>query len=183
MNTPYQPAEDTLLLLDAVEKLGGRIFNRALEIGSGIGLITEALSKISVEVYATDISIEAVHHTWRRLKSAGYQNIAHVIQGDMSSMFRRNSLFDLIASNPPYLPMEGLGDRAIEGGFDFIRRLIDESSYQIVEGGILLLVASTHTSDLQEILSYLALKNLKPYIKLLRKLFFEEVVVVEAVKI
>ncbi len=182
MNNVYQPAEDTLLLLDAVERLYGRVFRRTLEIGSGEGLVTEALSRISMEVYTVDISIEAVHNTWRRLKSGGSGNIAHAIQGDMLSMFRTGNLFDLIVSNPPYLPSEDLGDKTIEGGFDFIKRLINESVDRIAGKGFLLLVVSTYTGDLQELLHYIAARGFSPNIKLSRKLFFEELAVIEAVK-
>lgn len=182
MNNVYQPAEDTLLLLDALERLNGRIFRRTLEIGSGRGLVTEALSKISLEVYTIDISIKAVHHTWRRLKSRGYGNISHAIQGDMLSMIRSDNLFDLIVSNPPYLPSEGLGDKTIEGGLDFIKRLINESVNRIAGKGILMLVVSTYTGDIEELLHYIAEKGLTPNIKLSRKLFFEELVLIEAVK-
>jgi release factor glutamine methyltransferase len=182
MSGIYEPSEDTFLLLDAIESFRGKIFRRALEVGSGSGLITVALSKVSSEVVAVDISSEAVRETWRRLKSSPYAGISHTILGDMLSMFREDYIFDLIVCNPPYLPREGLEDKTIEGGFDFVERVISESKTRIISGGILLLLVSTLTGDLDEILLYLRSEGFNPYIKLSRKLFFEEISIIEAVK-
>lgn len=182
MNSVYEPSEDTFLLLDAVESLSGKFFRRALEIGSGSGVIAVALSKISKEVVSIDISEKAVKETWRKLKASSHANISHAILGDMLSMFREDYLFDLIICNPPYLPREGLGDETIEGGLDFVKRVINESKSRIMGGGILLLIVSTLTGDLHEILLYLRGEGFNPYIKLSRNIFFEELIVVEAVK-
>jgi len=182
MSEIYEPSEDTFLLLDAMESFRGKIFRRALEIGSGSGVTTEALSKVSNEVVAVDISDKAVRETWRRLKSSPYADISHTILGDILSIFREDYIFDLIVCNPPYLPREGLEDKTIEGGFDFIKRVISESKSRIMSGGILLLLVSTLTGDLHEILLYLRSEGFNPYIKLSRKLFFEEIIVIEAVK-
>ncbi|MCS7125615.1 MAG: methyltransferase [Aigarchaeota archaeon] len=178
----YRPSEDTFLLLDSIESLGGRGFKRALEIGSGTGIVTEALCRISREVYAVDISRNAVLETWRKLKSAGLENISHIIEGDLLSMFREAPLFDLIVSNPPYLPLEGLGDKTVEGGIELIRKIIDASTSLITQRGIILLVASSLTSNLDELISYFNAKGLYSYIKMSRKLFFEEIVIIEATK-
>jgi HemK-related putative methylase len=182
MSEIYEPSEDTLLLLDAIESFRGKIFRRALEIGSGNGVTTVALSKVSNEVVAVDISDRAVRETWRRLKSSLYAGISHTILGDMLSMFRGDYIFDLIVCNPPYLPREGLEDKTIEDGSDFVKRIISQSKSRIRSGGILLLLVSTLTGDLHEIFLYLRREGFNPYIKLSRKLFFEEITVIEAVK-
>ncbi len=182
MNSVYELSEDTCLLLDAVESLSGKLFRRALEIGSGSGVISVALSKISREVVSIDISEQAVRETWRRLKASSYINICHTILGDKLSMFREDYLFDLIICNPPYLPREGLEDETIEGGLDFVKQVINESKSRIMGGGILLLIVSTLTGDLHEILSYLRGEGFNPYIKLSKNIFFEEIIVIQAGK-
>jgi hypothetical protein len=63
-----------------------------------------------------------------------------------------------------------------------VERVISESKTRIISGGILLLLVSTLTGDLDEILLYLRSEGFNPYIKLSRKLFFEEISIIEAVK-
>lgn len=181
MNDVYEPSEDTFLLLDAIESFRN-FFKRVVEVGSGSGIVTLALAKLSDETFAVDISDEAVRSTWRKLKSSPHINTSHVIRGDILSMFRDSPLFDLIISNPPYLPVEGLGDETIEGGIDFLKQVISQSKSKITDRGVLVIVASTLTSGLDEILSYLRTEGFNPYIKLSRKLFFEEIIIIEAVK-
>lgn len=178
----YQPSEDTFLLLDAIDLLGDRVFERSIDVGTGGGALAQALCRISTEVYAVDISRKATEEAWRRLKSSRCRASTHVIHGDLLSMFRRAPIFDLVVSNPPYLPPEGLGDAAVEGGVEFIKRLIDAVPEMLKDGGTFLLLVSSLTSDLEDILSFLRARGMTPYIRLSRKIFFEELVVIESVK-
>ncbi|MEN2974656.1 MAG: methyltransferase [Candidatus Caldarchaeales archaeon] len=176
------PSEDTFLLLDSIESLSNRIFERTLEIGSGVGIVTEALCKISREVYAIDISRTAILETWRRLKMKGHGGVSHVIEGDLLSMFRETPLFDLIVSNPPYLPQERLDDRTVIGGVEIIKRIINASAHLTLPKGIIMIVVSSLTSDLHEIKNHFMVNGFHPYIKMSRKLFFEEIIIIEAIR-
>ncbi|MEM1583371.1 MAG: methyltransferase [Nitrososphaerota archaeon] len=182
MNEVYEPSEDTYLLIDALRSLKRNVLKRVVEVGSGSGIVTVALAKLSDEVFAVDISYEAVKYTWRRISSSSHAGTSHVIQGDTLSMFRDTPIFDLIVSNPPYLPIEGLRDKTIEGGIDFIKQVVAHSKSKIKDKGLLVLVASTLTGSIDEILFYLRMEGFNPYIKLSRKLFFEEILIIEAVK-
>ena len=176
----YQPSEDTLLLLRAVEGLGRR-FKRAVEIGSGSGLVSARLGELSDEIHSVDISLNAVKKTMDRLKRSGVWGRAHPLCGDLLTAYRSSKLFDLIVSNPPYLEPE-IGDRAIEGGWKFIDRLVEDASKRIKRGGVLVLVVSSLTSNLESIFEKLRREGFSIEVMDKVKLFFEELSAVKCVK-
>jgi len=176
----YQPSEDTLLLLRAVEGLGKR-FKRAVEIGSGSGLVSARLGELSDEIHSVDISLNAVKKTRDRLKRSGVWGRAHPLCGDLLTAYRSSKLFDLIVSNPPYLEPE-IGDRAIEGGWKLIDRLVEDASKRIKRGGVLLIVVSSLTSNLESIFEKLRRECFSIEVVDKVKLFFEELSAVKCVK-
>ena len=176
----YEPSEDTLLLLRAVEGLGKR-FKRAVEIGSGSGLISARLGELSEEVHAVDISLNAIRRTRDLLKRSGVWGRAHPLCGDLLTAYRSSKLFDLIVSNPPYLEPE-VGDRAVEGGWRLVDRLVEDASKRIERGGVLLIVVSSLTSNLESILEKLRREGFSIKVVDKAKLFFEELSAVKCVK-
>jgi len=176
----YGPSEDTLLLLRAIEGLGKR-FKRAVEIGSGSGLISARLGELSDEVHAVDISLNAIRRTRDLLKRSGVWGRAHPVCGDLLTAYRSSKLFDLIVSNPPYLEPE-VGDRAIEGGWRLVDRLVEDASKRIERGGVLLIVVSSLTSNLESILEKLRGEGFSIKVVDKAKLFFEELLAVKCVK-
>jgi len=176
----YRPSEDTLLLLRAVEGLGKR-FKRSIEIGSGSGLVSARLGEFSDEIHAVDISLDAVRRTRDLLKRRGMWGRAHLLCGDLLTAYRSSELFDLIVSNPPYLEPE-VGDQAIEGGWKLIDRLVEDASKKIKRGGVLLIVVSSLTSNLELIFNKLRRRGFSIEIVDKAKLFFEELLAVKCVK-
>lgn len=90
----YQPEADTYLLLDAARK-EVKAGDRVLEIGTGSGLISRELAKVS-DVVATDIN----PHAALCARSSGVS----VVRSDLFAGIR--GTFDLILFNPPYLPTQ-----------------------------------------------------------------------------
>jgi len=176
----YQPSEDTLLLLRAVEGLRRR-FERSVEIGSGSGVISARLGELSDEIHAVDVSLNAVRETKNLLKRSGIWGRAHLVCGDLLTAYRGSELFDLIVSNPPYLEPE-VGDQAVEGGWKLIDRLVEDASRRIKRGGVLLIVVSSLTSNLQTIFEKLRRKGLSIEILDAINLFFEILLAVKCVK-
>ncbi|PKL70186.1 MAG: methylase [Methanomicrobiales archaeon HGW-Methanomicrobiales-1] len=136
----YQPEDDTYLLLDAAineVKPGDRV----LEIGTGSGLISRELSKVS-DVVATDIN----PHAALCARGDGVQ----VVRSDLFAGIR--GTFDLIIFNPPYLPTqpeERIDDwleYALDGGAtgrDVIERFAaGVDTVLALDGRILLLISS-----------------------------------------
>ncbi len=138
----YQPEADTFLLLRearAEVKPGDRV----LEIGTGSGLISAELARVT-GVVATDIN----PHAARCARGRGVE----VIQSDLFSGVR--GTFDLVIFNPPYLPTqpdERIDDwleYALDGGESgrvVIERFADGAGRVLAPGGRILLLVSSLT--------------------------------------
>ena len=101
----YEPAEDSFLLLDAleqdIEQLRNSVFS--LEIGSGSGIISVALASVlQTFVFSCDLNPKACQATVQTSVANKQKNL-DVIQTDFLSGFPLNFQFDLIVCNPPYV--------------------------------------------------------------------------------
>lgn len=177
---PYKTAEDTLLLADVIEAQRARI---ALEIGVGSGFVTEQLARNIPRPVGTDISAEAIRETRDRLKQSRLFHQTELLRAVGAACFRPRS-FDLVAFNPPYLPSRRTMNEAVDGGQGGIQRAL-EILRQVKEvlkpsGTVLLVISSL--SDYPKLLG--AMEQLGYEIKRIRskKLFFEELHLIEAVK-
>ena len=123
---------------------------RLLDLCTGSGAIAVAAALGSgAEVTATDISVGAAKLAAKNAESAGAE--VRVLTGDLFAPVRGEK-FDIIVSNPPYIPsadIDGLGKRisfeprtALDGGadgLDFYRRIAAEAEGYLTEDGVLLL--------------------------------------------
>jgi methylase of polypeptide subunit release factors len=132
-NCVYKPAEDTYLLLRAIDDLLEIIDPRDIkdiaELGSGSGLISQRiLERLGhVRVIAVDISPYAIAETSRTLRSSPR---ALVVECDAGACI---SSVDLAVFNPPYLPPSEL-DYLIRDECDgwYLKALVDpESMYRM----------------------------------------------------
>lgn len=110
----YEPAEDTFLLLDALEKDLESLKKNAivcLECGSGSGTVITALSKSLIEesidrvMLATDINMRACETSRKCARHHG-QNHVQFIGTDLAAALadRLENSVDLLIFNPPYVP-------------------------------------------------------------------------------
>lgn len=102
----YAPSEDTFLLADCIEHYNGR---RALEIGVGSGLLLTMLAKNYAYVAGSDIDLKVLQHCRQQTPSEKVL----LVCCDAGSSFGSGK-FDLIVSNPPYLPNDD-GDNSDNG--------------------------------------------------------------------
>lgn len=112
----YEPAEDTFLLLDALENDLDILIKDAqicMECGSGSGTVITALSKafqrantVPRIMIATDINMNACKTT-RKCSSYHSQNI-EVLRSDLALPLvdRLSQQIDVLIFNPPYVPTE-----------------------------------------------------------------------------
>ena len=185
------PSDDSILLANCMKDYRGKT---ALEIGVGSGIITESLSANFEYVIGTDLVLEPLRSC--KQNDLGYQrntdkifkhvNGLELICSDAASPFRR-CVFDLIVSNPPYLPDDydsggkRINDGAVYGGTNGIEmtlHIIQSSVLSLKREGSLLLIVSSLSNipRLDELLRQLNM-TMKTIIE--KKLFFETLSVVE----
>lgn len=110
----YEPAEDTFLLLDALENDLASLKKHAfvsMECGSGSGSVITALSKSLSEnssnriMFATDINMRACKTSMKCARYHG-QNHLQVIRTNLAEALvdRLKNCVDLLVFNPPYVP-------------------------------------------------------------------------------
>ena len=133
----YAPAEDTFLLLSAIEVRRGQ---RVLEMGCGTGIIALHCVRAGCRVTAADIFAGAVDNA--RMNAAVNSLDVEVLQSDMFGNVRGK--FDVVIFNPPYLSVqdtEGLSDaekRPLvggEGGHEIAARFLGEARKFLAPGG------------------------------------------------
>jgi release factor glutamine methyltransferase len=101
----YAPQADTHLLARALRAEGVGAGMDVLDVGSGALALLAA--RMGARVSATDISWRAV--TTARLNAARAGARVRVLRGDLTEPVRGRR-FDLVVSNPPYVPTPGPGD-------------------------------------------------------------------------
>ena len=183
----YLPSDDSILLADCLKEYHG---NTALDIGLGSGIIAEALCRNFEYVVGSDIVFDTLEGykelSFRYLKTdnkrSKYCNGFDLVCTDVASAFRDN-IFDLIVSNPPYLPddygYEGkrINDGTIYGGATGIELTLWIVTTCIPllrrEGSLVIIVSSL--SDLSQLhqLTYELDLNMRK--KAEKKLFYETI--------
>jgi len=124
---------------------------RLLEIGTGSGAISIALAKElpTASFIATDISEKALAVARENAARNKVKDQIHFLPGDLFSPLKKGQKFDLILSNPPYIPhnhfpalspeVRNFEPRiALEGGSDglaFFRRALPGVGEILVAGG------------------------------------------------
>ncbi|CAM5457552.1 HemK2/MTQ2 family protein methyltransferase [Streptomyces avidinii] len=142
----YRPQDDTRLVAEALAQEPLTPGAAVLEIGTGTGALALQAARRGARVTAVDVSWRAV--ATARLNALRQRLPLRVVYGDFASA-ATSSRFDLVVSNPPYvpaavLPMRG-PERAWDAGPDgraVIDRICTSAPALLRPGGVLLLVHS-----------------------------------------
>ena len=103
---------DTLIPRNETEELVHRILKenpkprlRVLDLGTGTGCIpiTLALELKDPEMYALDVSVEALEVAQKNAAQLGAN--VQFLRGDLLAEIPNLALFDVLVSNPPYVPL------------------------------------------------------------------------------
>ncbi len=156
------PRPETELLVETalewLEDHPGR--KRTLDVGTGSGCIAVSLAKSVPElsVTACDISAEALQVARKNASVHGVAGRVHFLESDLYSAVQGK--YDLICSNPPYIPSAILRSLevyqreptlALDGGADglvIIRRLVRHGRERLRKGGLMLVeIESRHGPD------------------------------------
>ncbi len=147
------PRGDTEVLIDAaLIRLPEDEFCRVADIGTGSGVIaiTLACQRPDAQIYATDISRDALVVAEDNACRHQVEECIHFRQGDLLEPLEDKD-FHLIVSNPPYIPTKDLAELApelafepelaLDGGVDgleYYRCLAKEAPKYLVDEGWLL---------------------------------------------
>ena len=163
----YLPSDDSFQLARSVKCYRGK---SALEIGVGSGIVLKALRENFKIVAGTDIDFASLSYCKENLSKE-----IMVACCDAASAFHYR--FDLIVSNPPYIPIEDneKKDSAIHGDSDGIETTVHflKSAISVLDqdGKILIIISSL--SDNMRLDALIVQMNLKRRTVMERNLFFE----------
>jgi release factor glutamine methyltransferase len=99
------PRNETEELVHLILKENPKSELRVLDLGTGTGCIpiTLALELQEPEVYALDVSVQALAVACKNALQLGAQ--VQFIKGDLLGSIPNLALFDVLVSNPPYVPL------------------------------------------------------------------------------
>ena len=100
------PRDETeILVRKAVEIIKEQHLKSVLDIGTGSGCIACMIAKMTnATVIGADISFEALETAFKNMEKLKLFNRALFRKSDLFSMIREDEKFDMIVSNPPYIP-------------------------------------------------------------------------------
>ena len=168
----YKPAEDTLFLADNIQNEKGKT---ALDIGTGSGFLAKILSDNFEFVVATDINFNAIKKAQEIVENCICCNASDAL----------NCHFDLVVCNLPYLPSEEITDPAVDGlaeGLGVTTDMIKSASRAIRQNGKLVYLTSS-LANYQELVRRTESFGFSVKIIAKKKIFFEELVLVECIKL
>lgn len=171
-NEQYNPAEDTFFLEDCIKNEKG---HSALDIGTGSGYLTKILEKSFSLVIGTDINYDVLKNQTYKIQNLVCCNSADALA----------TQFDLIICNLPYLATDGIIDIATDGGKEGLEiplPIIKSAISCIKPEGKFLFVTSS-LSNYSKLIEFCHQEGLEAKILAKKKLFFEELIIVEAKKL
>ncbi|HTY24762.1 MAG TPA: peptide chain release factor N(5)-glutamine methyltransferase [Desulfomonilaceae bacterium] len=150
------PRPETETLVEAVlQEIRENASPRVLEIGTGSGAVAVAVAKENsgAQVLATDINPVAVETARWNAKEAGVEASVQFVATDLFDSVRPGPCFDVICSNPPYVPSDVIPTlapeirnfeplRSLDGGsdgLDTIRKLAAHARDYLKGSGALIL--------------------------------------------
>ncbi|MDE1862947.1 MAG: methyltransferase [Thaumarchaeota archaeon] len=171
-NDYYKPDEDTFFIADYIQNETGR---SALDVGTGSGFLASVLSGKFEFVVCTDVSIAALKKAHESVSNCICCNSADAINYD----------FDLAVCNLPYLPSDGIDDAAVDGleeGLGVPTEIIKSAGRTVRKGGKFIFLTSSLANH-EELIRRTESLGFSSRIVAKKKLFFEELLLVESLKL
>ena len=145
------PRDETeILVTKAIEIINENNLKTVLDIGTGSGCIAcTVANSTDATVLGIDISSDALRVALDNVTKLGINNKAVFRKSDLYEKIREDEKFDMIISNPPYIP-EGtelepelmhepeIALFANENGFRMYRRIIEDAPKFLNKGGWLM---------------------------------------------
>lgn len=165
----YVPAEDTLFLVECAKQYRGVW---ALEIGTGSGTIAQSLLANFRNVVATDIDLASLEYCGKK------ERVMLVCCDAASALCYK---FDLVVTNPPYLPGNPGDDATVYGGpagVEITMHFIESALPVLSEKGRMLVIVSS-LADTATLDKFFQKKNLKKRVVGEKVLFYERLYALE----
>ena len=145
------PRQETELLVDIVFEYLPRFGStpRVVDVGTGSGAVALAIAahSESVDLLATEVSVEALDVARQNASNLGFDDRVRFVRCDLLAGV--SGLADIIVSNPPYIPsgqirhLQAEVQRepvvALDGGADGLepfRRLLAQAKSKLAPGGV-----------------------------------------------
>ena len=137
--------------IDYLNSLGGS--SRAIDLGSGSGAIAISLAREVPEasVVAVELSVAAAKFTANNISNLA-PDVKLIIGSMLELDYSHDGIYDLVISNPPYIPLTAVPkDREVRDhdpelalyggtdGLDIVRELVGIGSRLLKKGGLLVL--------------------------------------------
>lgn len=139
----YEPREDSNLLVQEVIKHVPKGV-KALDMGTGSGVIVEALLKKTKDVTGADVNPYPIEYCAKKFPKAKF------VQSDLFSNIKEK--YDVITFNPPYLPENKREDLEtalqVSGGtegYELLLKFLNQARDHLTKKGFILTVFSTLT--------------------------------------
>lgn len=172
------PRDETeILARKAIDIINKNKFRKILDIGTGSGCIACMIAKhTSAQVVGIDISTDALQIALENSSKLGLYNKAIFRKSDIFSNMKINEKFDMIISNPPYIPKNEKNKLQIEVGFEpdlalfaqdekgieFYERIITQASDFLNKNGYLMLEIGINQSEtVKKIMEKQGFKNIE----------------------
>ncbi len=155
-----------------VEHLKNEQGGFALDVGSGSGYLTKLLYENFSYVVGTDINFDVLRRPTYKTDNLVCCNGSDALK----------IKFDLIVCNLPYLATEEILDIATDGGaegFEVPKKIFDSVIENMANNAKFIFVTSS-LSNYQKLIDYAQKLGLKTRIIAKKKLFFEELILVES---
>ena len=170
------PRADTEILVECVLEKGKQYhFQTGLDIGTGTGCIPISLEKYgNFRMTAVDISQQAL--TYAQKNNIQNQTKVQFLQSNLYAAIPKETKFDFIVSNPPYIETAEIEDlmeevrvyephNALDGGtdgLDFYRRILEQAQdFLKNDGWIFFEIGCTQRKDLLQLLEQTGFDSLE----------------------
>ena len=165
----YAPSDDTFLMIDVLNTLS-LSDKEVLDLGTGSGVLGLLCAQMGARVTVADIDDAALQNA--RIAARKLSLTIESLRSDVFSGV--TARFDIVLFNPPYLPSDGITDRAVDGGIDGRRvldRFLTELPVHLKKDGFALLLVSSLNDPFAVIDSH---PELSFSVTASRSLFFEK---------
>jgi methylase of polypeptide subunit release factors len=168
----YEPAEDTELLLEAMDTAG--LCSPLIDVGPGTGIEALYAARQGFEVIAIDVSWTAALNT---MINSSRNTSIHVVQGSTLQSIRRGACCSAVF-NTPYLPVSDSipggeawsgGDRGVKQAVEFLREAGRAGCRRLV-------IVTSSTADVESLLEEAARHGYKTRTASSRHMFFETMI-------